>query len=167
MVNEMTIDEVIDQYGAEVWRLVFSYVRDEQLADDLTQEIFIKVFHKLDTFAGQSSLLTWIWRIAANHCKDYLKSWYKRKVFTRDESTFNYMVSSTSVEKEIIQSEEDRELETAVMNLPLKYREIIYLYYYEELPIKEIAQLLNVKENTVKTRLRRAKQLIKKRLVNP
>ena len=60
-----------------------------------------------------------------------------------------------SVEQTVIQNAEDRELASAVMSLPIKYREVIYLFYYEELSIKEIATVIEVKENTIKTRLKK------------
>ena len=69
-----------------------------------------------------------------------------------------------SVEQTVIQNAEDRELTSAVMNLPIKYREVIYLFYYEELSIKEVAIVIEVKENTIKTRLKKAKELLKKGL---
>jgi RNA polymerase sigma-70 factor, ECF subfamily len=164
-MDSVTIEEMVDRYGEDVWKLVFSYVRQEQAADDLTQEIFIKLYKKMDTFAGHSTLRTWIWRVAINHCKDYLNSWYKRKVFPEENGHFQMMSSGSSVEGTVIQKDEDRQLEEVVLELPLKYREIIYLFYYEECSIKEVSFLLGVKENTVKTRLRKAKQLMKERLV--
>lgn len=69
-----------------------------------------------------------------------------------------------SVEQAVIQNAEDRELASAVMSLPIKYREVIYLFYYEELSIKEVATVIEVKENTIKTRLKKAKELLKKGL---
>ncbi len=81
------------------------------------------------------------------------------------EDDFTYMESQKeSVEQTVIQNAEDRELASAVMNLPIKYREVIYLFYYEELSIKEIAIVIDVKENTIKTRLKKAKELLKKGL---
>ena len=70
-------------------------------------------------------------------------------------------MSQKSVEQTVIQNDEDHQLASAVMNLPIKYREVIYLFYFEEMPIKEIAAVIEVKENTVKTRLRRGKELLK------
>lgn len=69
-----------------------------------------------------------------------------------------------SVEQTVIQNAEDSRLASAVMNLPIKYREVIYLFYYEELSIKEIATVIEVKENTIKTRLKKAKELLKEGL---
>ncbi|EAO56825.1 RNA polymerase ECF-type sigma factor [Bacillus thuringiensis serovar israelensis ATCC 35646] len=99
-----------------------------------------------------------------NQCKDYLKSWYNKKVIVTEDD-FTYMESQKeSVEQTVIQNAEDRELASAVMSLPIKYREVIYLFYYEELSIKEIATVIEVKENTIKTRLKKAKELLKEGL---
>ena len=99
-----------------------------------------------------------------NQCKDYLKSWYNKKVIVTEDD-FTYMESKKeSVEQTVIQNAEDRELASAVMSLPIKYREVIYLFYYEELSIKEIATVIEVKENTIKTRLKKAKELLKEGL---
>lgn len=75
-----------------------------------------------------------------------------------------WRVKKESVEQTVIQNAEDRELASAVMSLPIKYREVIYLFYYEELSIKEIATVIEVKENTIKTRLKKAKELLKEGL---
>ena len=82
----------------------------------------------------------------------------------KTEELFAQVKSGESVEREVLQNELDDELAQAVFALPIKYREVIYLCYYEEQSMKEIAELLQLNESTVKTRLRVAKQLLKKRL---
>lgn len=72
--------------------------------------------------------------------------------------------SGMSVEQEVIQQQEDNNLVKAVMALPVKYREVIYLCYYEDQTMKEMSEVLQISENTVKTRLRKGKQLLKKHL---
>lgn len=162
--KENLIDEIMNKYGQEVLQLVYSYVNNKEVAEDLTQDIFVKCYKSLHTYKGNSNLKTWLWRIAINHCKDYLKSWYNKKVIVTEDD-FTYMESQKeSVEQIVIQSAEDSRLASAVMNLPIKYREVIYLFYYEELSIKEIAIVIDVKENTIKTRLKKAKELLKKGL---
>lgn len=162
--KEDLIDEIMNRYGQEVLQLVYSYVNNKEVAEDLTQDIFVKCYNSLHTYKGNSNLKTWLWRIAINHCKDYLKSWYNKKVIVTEDD-FTYMGSQKeSVEQTVIQNAEDRELAYAVMNLPIKYREVIYLFYYEELSIKEVAIVIEVKENTIKTRLKKAKELLKKGL---
>ena len=162
--KEELIGEIMNKYGQEILQLVYSYVNNKEVAEDLTQDIFIKCYKSLHTYKGKSKLRTWLWRIAINQCKDYIKSWYNKKVIvTENEYTYN-VVQKESVEQTVIQNDEDHILASAVMNLPIKYREVIYLFYYEELAIKDIAMVIEVKENTIKTRLRRAKELLKKGL---
>ncbi|PDX93947.1 RNA polymerase factor sigma C [Bacillus thuringiensis] len=162
--KEDLIDEIMNKYGQEVLQIVYSYVNNKEIAEDLTQDIFVKCYKSLHTYKGNSNLKTWLWRIAINHCKDYLKSWYNKKVIVTEDD-FTYMeIQKESVEQTVIQNAEDRELASAVMSLPIKYREVIYLFYYEELSIKEAATVIEVKENTIKTRLKKAKELLKKGL---
>ncbi|WP_430787004.1 sigma-70 family RNA polymerase sigma factor [Virgibacillus flavescens] len=162
--KEVLIDEMMHKYGQEILQLVYSYVKNKEVAEDLTQDIFVKCYRSLDSFKGKSTLRTWLWRIAINQSKDYLKSWYNKNVsLTENESEFTGYQNG-SVEKTVIQNDEDQMLASVVMNLPIKYREVIYLYYFEELAIKEIAVVIEMKENTVKTRLKRAKELLKERL---
>ncbi|WP_102262488.1 sigma-70 family RNA polymerase sigma factor [Mesobacillus jeotgali] len=158
------IDEIMTRYGKEILQLTFSYVKNKQIAEDLTQEIFVKCYKSLHTYSGKSKFRTWLWRIASNHCKDYLKSWYNKNVFTTDYQPIYDSLQSDSVEQTVIQYEDDGQLAAAVMELPVNYREVIYLFYFEEMSIKEISAVTEVKENTIKTRLKRAKELLKERL---
>jgi len=158
------IDEIMNKYGQEILQLAFSYVKNKEIAEDLTQEIFVKCYKSLHTYGGKAKFRTWLWRIASNHCMDYLKSWYNKKVFTTDYQHIYDSVQSDSVEKTVIQDEEDGQLAAAVMELPVIYREAIYLHYFEEMTIKEISTVIQIKENTIKTRLKRAKEILKERL---
>lgn len=161
---EAIISEAMKRYGQDVLQLAYSYVNNKALAEDLTQDIFIKCYKSLHTFTGKSTFKTWLWRIAINHCKDFLKSWYNKNVVISEEESTSCSSLKEQVEQEIIQKDEDQRLAEAVMSLPIKYREVIHLFYFEELAIKEISAVLEVKENTIKTRLKKAKELLKKRL---
>lgn len=158
------IDEIMNTYGQEILQLAFSYVKNRELAEDLTQEIFVKCYRSLHSYGGKAKFRTWLWRIAANHCKDHLKSWYNKNVIPSDYQPIYDSVTSESVEDTVIQEEQDDQLASAVMELPINYREVIYMYYFEEMSIKEISAVIQVKENTIKTRLKRAKELLKERL---
>lgn len=161
--NEMIIDELMHTYGQEIMQLMLQYVHHFSTAEDLTQEVFVKCYKALPTFQFNASIKTWLWRIAINHAKDYLKSWYAKHVDVQTDDLF-VQASAQDVEQQVIQKAADDELAQAVFSLPIKYREVIYLCYYEELAMKDIADVLQLNENTVKTRLRKAKQLLKKRL---
>lgn len=160
----LLMDEIMNQYGQEILQLAYSYVNSKVIAEDLTQDIFVKCYKNLHTYNGKSKLRTWLWRIAINHCKDFHRSWYNKNVVIAGEEFPDNSPKSELVEQAVIQKEEDDELIAAIMNLPIKYREVIYLFYYEELPLKEIAVVTDAGLNTVKTRLRRAKELLKEEL---
>jgi RNA polymerase sigma-70 factor, ECF subfamily len=162
--KELIMDEIMNQYGQEILQLAYSYVNNKAIAEDLTQDIFVKCYKSLHTYSGKAKLRTWLWRIAINHCKDFLRSWYNRNVVSIGEEQTHNGTKKELVEQEVIQKEEDEELISAIMKLPIKYREVVYFFYYQELPIKEIAELTDTGVNTVKTRLRRAKELLKERL---
>jgi RNA polymerase sigma-70 factor (ECF subfamily) len=157
--DEPLLDEMMSLYGQDILQLVYSYVKDAVVAEDLTQEIFIKCYKALPTYNQQSNIRTWLWRIAINHCKDYRKSWYFRKVSTAEEE--QDWTSTDNVEEEVIQQDEDRQLAVAVMELPIQYRELIYLHYFQEMKLKEISEITGVKLGTVKTRMRQAKRRLK------
>ncbi|MDM5328957.1 sigma-70 family RNA polymerase sigma factor [Neobacillus sp. CF12] len=162
--NDLLMDEIMNQYGQEILQLTYSYVNNKAIAEDLTQDIFVKCYKNLHTYSGKSKLRTWLWRIAINHCKDFHRSWYNKNVIIAGEEMPSNGTKKELVEQTVIQKEEDDELIAAIMKLPIKYREVIYLFYYEELPLKEIALVTDTGLNTVKTRLRRAKELLKEEL---
>jgi RNA polymerase sigma-70 factor, ECF subfamily len=159
--REKLLDQLMDNYGQSLLHLAYSYVGNREIAEDLTQEVFVKFFQRLDQYQRKSSLKTWLWRIAINHCKDYLKSWHHNNIVICEEQAKQTISREKEVENQVIQKYEDEQLVKTVMSLPDTYREVIYLFYFEELSIKEISSLTNVNQNTIKTRLKRAKEMLK------
>ncbi|MDM5248366.1 sigma-70 family RNA polymerase sigma factor [Lysinibacillus sp. G4S2] len=162
--RDQVIEELMTDYGQEVLQLVYTYVHDAALAEDLTQEIFIKCYKALSSYQGKSSLKTWLWRIAINHSKDYIKSWYKKNVDVIETNVLAETLETGDLLEQVVQHSEDDALFDLVMALPVKYRELIYFYYFEEYSIQEIASILSLNKNTVKTRLRKARALLQKAL---
>ncbi|GIN87465.1 RNA polymerase subunit sigma [Heyndrickxia sporothermodurans] len=162
--SDELIDEIMKRHGNEILKLVFSYVNNKTVAEDLTQDIFVKCYRSIHTYNRKAKFRTWLWRIAINHCKDYLKSWYNKNVVFIENTASSIWTEKDLVEKVVIQKDDDIHLVNTVMDLPIKYREVIYLYYFEGLTIKEISLLLDVKGNTVKSRMKRAKEILKERL---
>ncbi|SDO48062.1 sigma-70 family RNA polymerase sigma factor [Alkalicoccus daliensis] len=162
--TEQIIGQLMDNYSDEVLHLVYSYVKDRTTAEDLTQEIFIKCYEKLGQFNNKSSIKTWLYRIAINHCKDYLRSWHYRKIKFSDK-IWDYIPSkSKHVEEEIISKNVADSLTSAIMDLPIKYSEVVFLYYYEELSLSNISKITGVNSNTLKTRLKQARKLLKEKM---
>jgi len=147
------------EYGNDVVRVAFSYLKNIQLAEDVSQDVFLTCFEKMDTFRNESSYKTWIIRITINKCKDVLKSWsYKNIVLTDFLSKKREQLST---ENTSINNEENEFLSKLILQLPIKQREVILLYYYHDFSIEEISKMLNSNVNTVKTRLHRARNKIK------
>ncbi|MFT5873638.1 MAG: RNA polymerase sigma-70 factor (ECF subfamily) [Clostridium sp.] len=161
------IERLINCYGDDVLRVAYLYVKDMHKAEDIFQEVFIKIFKKYDSFKGNSSEKTWIMRITVNVCKDYFKSfWIKRVLLNsdrdEDREIYNEEYNAQSLDDNIIKAIESRELLHQVMNLTIKYKEVIILYYYEEFNTREISEMLKLPEGTVRTRLFRGRKLLKK-----
>jgi RNA polymerase sigma-70 factor, ECF subfamily len=159
-MKEELLEKAMKDFGQEVLYIAFSYVKDFRMAEDITQEVFIKLYTKMESFRGESSLKTWVISIAINQSKDYLKRWETQKLFFTDKIADFFRNNDRSLEKRIIKKEIDNDLLKNVLTLPLKYREVIILYYFEELKMIEIADCLSININTVKTRLNRAKELL-------
>ena len=152
--NEL-LRELIDDYAEQIKRLAYTYVKNWAVADDITQEVFISCFKNMDQFRGDSSYKTWLFKITVNRCKDYLKSkWFRAIMPLRSDDKLKTV---GSLDDGLIQKSEGEEISQKVLSLSIKYREVIILFYYEDLSIQEIEQLTGIKTETIKTRLRRAK----------
>ena len=151
------LDELMEEHSGYLVKIAYLYVKNWSTAEDIVQDVFITFYQKQAQFRQEASLKTYLTTMTANRSKDYLRSW-KRKKDVVFETIF---AKSDSVEQSFIQQEQLQELEKHLFDLPLKYREPLILYYYNEWPISDIAAFLNLNENTVKTHLRRAKQQLK------
>lgn len=154
------IETLMREYGNDVLRTAYMYVKDSHLAEDIFQDVFIKVSQKLSTFQGSSSIKTWIIRITINTSKDYLKSaWNKRVVPITEyhENTIAGENDYTAVE----QQDENQLIRQTVMKLPDKYKDIVWCVYFQDMSISEAASLLQIAEGTAKSRLFRAKEKMK------
>jgi RNA polymerase sigma factor (sigma-70 family) len=152
---------LMDEYGDMVLRVAYTYVKKQQLAEDISQEVFISCFNHLEQFQNRSTYKTWLYRITVNKCKDVLKSWSFRNLYYKDFLQNILKTGTPGSDTMMILSEEKEMIFNQVISLPLKLREVITLYYYEELSIDEIAKLLNLNTNTVKTRLHRGRNSLK------
>ena len=163
--DDLLFEEHVRAYGEGLLRLAYTYVGNRTIAEDIVQEVFIKAYQKREGFRGDASYKTYLYRITINTCHDYFRSWsYKNtRVSSFIQQAFKNNDQSA---EEIVQNRDDNlVLGKAVMGLPIKYREVIVLYYYKDLTIPEIAKLLDYSANTVKTRLRRGRELLKKYLI--
>jgi len=146
------ITSALDQYSDMVRRICFIYLKNNSDADDVFQEVFLVLLKNKATFESPEHEKAWLIRVTINKCKDLLKSYWHKNV----ESLENKVLS--------FESKTENELMQVVLSIPKKYKDVIYLFYYQEYNVPEIAQLLRRKENTIYSQLNRARKLIKEKL---
>ena len=135
----------------DIYRLAYSYTKNCSDTDDIVQSVFIKLYKNFDKFADDTSIKKWLTKVTINECRTLFLSAWKRKVFP-----------ITDKEENIVEKKrDDSSLIDSLMQLPKKYRIVLFLFYYEDYKIKEISEILNLNESTIKTRLSRAKSLLK------
>lgn len=144
-------EETIRKYFNTVYRLAISQTGSITIAEDVTQEVFLRFLSTNTKFQSDEHIKAWLLRVTINCAKSVFRSaWFKTSIPLQEELVFN--------------TPEKSEVYFAVQNLPSKYRTVIYLFYYEDMSIKEIAECIKEKENTIKSQLRRGRELLKKEL---
>ncbi|WP_407268468.1 sigma-70 family RNA polymerase sigma factor [Radiobacillus sp. PE A8.2] len=160
-MSEQKINELYLKYKNKAYRLALSYVKDCYLAEDLAHEILVKCYLARQNFKGDCSFYSWMHRIASNHCIDFLRKSYRhRDLLYEDVEVFTSGEVSTP-ETETLSQCDREELSSKLKQLPLMYEQVVVLYYFKDQSMKEIADQLNIKQSTVKTRLFRAKRKLK------
>ena len=172
----VNFDDLYHEYGERILNMAYRMTGSEETARDLTQDIFLKVYEKMDTFRGDANVYTWLYRVAVNHILNHLqrirrKQWLNlldksvSELLAEDrvDPTFVGNQSFPSPEKTLEKQEREKIVWSIVQTLPPKYRVPLVLYRYEGLSYREIADTMNISLSAVETRIHRArKQLIKK-----
>lgn len=157
--SSQLVEQVMEAYTDLLYRIAYYYVKDPYVAEDMVQEAFIKFYHS--NYDEKGELRAYLSRITANTCKDYLKSWTYKKV----------KISELLLQKEriihtdrLVHQEELTLLDEAILSLPIKHREAIVYFYLESLSVKDISLLIDAPESTIKSRLKKGKELLKQKL---
>ena len=155
-LTEEMFNKKYDKYSALIYRLAFQYTLNKATAEDITQDVFIKLFVNNKRFANDEHEKAWIIRVTINHCKNILKSKNNNHLQLLDTEHIDEHFENRSIEKIDIQQ--------SIKDLSQNERTIILLYYYEDLTTKQISKYLKMNENTVKSHLKRAKIKLKNNL---
>lgn len=159
-MNTYEMREIMHTYGNYLTRLSYVYVKNWTIAEDIVQDVFIKYFES-HQFEGRSSIKTYLSKMTIHKSCDHLRSFKNRLRILENFWKSNPIETMPSTEQQTLIKLEQNAIANAILQLPIKYREVIVLFYYEELTSLEIANLLEVSENTIKTRLHRGRDLLK------
>ena len=141
---------IYETHADTLFRIAMVHLGRREDAEEATQDTFIKLMEKAPAFNDAEHQKAWLIRVITNHCKTLLgRGWRKREVMLE------------TVEPVAADDAEDQALIELVLSLPVKYRAVIHLYYYEDYPVREISDILQISESAVKMRLKRGRQLLK------
>ncbi len=170
-------DTLVTRYTSDIFGLLYRITEDAEEAGDLTQETFLSVFKAIKNFRGDADLKTWLFRIAINKSRNQFRWWKRRrreKTFSLDaplsnsETPFHETISGTiaNPEEKILQREREKVMMNALSDLPEIFREAVVLCDIEDLSYEEIASVLEINIGTVKSRIARGREELRKKLVD-
>lgn len=152
--NILDIDEIVDRYADMVYRIALTQMKNVHDAQDIFQEVFLRLVKNIDSIQNEEHLKSWLIRVTLNCSKTNLMSAWRKHTQPLEEKQ-NQIVFETK---------EQSDLYEYIQKLPKKYRTVLYLFYYEELSIKEICGITGQKETTVKSQLSRGRAMLKEQL---
>lgn len=152
--SESEVNHAVEEYADMIRRICFYYLKNQTDTEDVFQNVFLKYMLHDEPFHDKEHEKAWLIRVAINACKDYLKNFFRRNTVTLE--VINEMAAEIP--------EEHREVMEAVLSMPDKYKDPIYLHYYEGYSAADIGKILGKKENTVYSLLSRGRSILKKKL---
>lgn len=153
----MTNDDyiyAIKRNSQRLYMLALSFTKNHSDAEDIMQDVFLKLLKHNKPFNNEEHLDKWLTVVCVNESKNYIKSPFRKNTVLLDEAKDLYTFDTVN----------DYDIFKSVMSLPKKERTVIHLFYYEDLPVKEIAKMLKINESAVKTRLNRGRNHLKEML---
>lgn len=155
--NTFNIDEIVDRYSDMVYRIALTQMKNIHDAQDIFQEVFLRLVKYIDTIEDEEHLKSWLIRVTLNCSKTNLMSGWRKHTQPLELDEEQSQI--------LFEMEEQSQLYEQIQKLPKKYRTVLYLFYYEELSIKEICAITQQKETTVKSQLSRARKMLKQQLL--
>lgn len=151
-MNKKNVEKIVRKYADLVYRVAFTILKNKSDAEDIFQDVFMKVCTENIKFINEEHEKAWIIKVTKNKCLDFLRKSCNKNKEELDEN----LVKEEEESNQYVVDE--------VMKLPEKYRVIIYLYYFEGYKISEISQILDTNESTIKSQLVKARELLKENL---
>lgn len=173
-LTDRQLDDIVLQYKDMVYRIAVLRMKNRNDADDVFQEVFIRLVRHVDGLESQAHIKAWLIRVTINCCNSFYADTFRKRTVSYDdelEKPVEYDGAENVTVAESLYGEDSYAVEgdgdsvlAAVKRLSPAYRDVIYLFYYEDMPIRRIAETLGIREGAVKTRLSRARDILKDRL---
>jgi RNA polymerase sigma factor (sigma-70 family) len=154
--------ELVRRYQDEVYGMALRFVGGSADAEDVAQEVFLRVHRSLEGFKGDAQFSTWLFRVTYNLCADWLRKHKKpRRSTTNLEKAGDIADGRVDLERGLLEAEERHRIRRAVEGLDETYRSVVVLHYYQKLSYDKIAEILSMPVKTVETRLYRARKALR------
>lgn len=165
-INSNSVESVISNYGDMIYRIAFSITKNKSDADDVFQDVFLKYIKQLNThgFKNGEHLKRWLIKVCINCSKDVVSSTWSKHVSIDNYDDEGNPLDIPSDSRINESTEVSLDLKNALDSIPAKYRTIIYLFYFEQFSIKEVAQSMGMSSTLVRVYLTRARKLLKDKL---
>lgn len=157
-MNAAEYNSIVEKYLTMVYRISFHYFGNREDAEDISQDVFIKLYQSKLRMEKEEDIKAWLIRVTTNTCHSYFRNPFRRRKTEIDEKELENIIGTSSSEQEIVNR---KVIMDAVLSLPEHYRIIVYLFYYEEYSIGQISNILKIKETTIQTRLSRARDKLR------
>lgn len=162
-MNVAEYNACVEKYLKMVYRISFHYFGNREDAEDVSQDVFIKLYSSKISTENDEEIKAWLIRVTTNTCHSFFRNPFRRKRTEIDENELENIVDTGSSEQDIINR---KVIMDAVMSLSEHYRIIVCLFYYEEYSIGQISNILRIKETTIQTRLSRARDKLRNALAD-
>jgi RNA polymerase sigma-70 factor (ECF subfamily) len=149
-----------DEHSRAIYYLALRFMGDEQKAEDATHDVFLKAFQRMNQFRHESSVRTWLYRIAINHCQNLVRSWHSRNVHSNaDEAVWENSAAKTDSPLRVLETKElGQRIQATLDSLSEEYRLLLLLVADEELSYEEIAAVVGQSADAVRGKLHRARK---------
>jgi RNA polymerase sigma-70 factor (ECF subfamily) len=170
--DEKAYNALLKRYQHGIYNMIYQMIKNKEETEDLVQETFIKAFHSLDSYNDQYAFSTWLYKIAFNNCIDSIRK-RKLRTFSIDQTIVlkegevrhQIPAESPGPEGKLLFLERKKLIQKAVNSLPERYRRVIILRHQEDRSYDEISEILGIPLGTVKARIFRAREMLKKKLM--
>jgi len=162
--NQRDFEQLIKMYESNVFCVSIGLIHNKEDAEEVTQDVFLKVYRSLSTFNKKSAFSTWLYRLTINTCLNFLRKKNRKHFWTSLSEIFQISSKEASAEASMINRHDDEMIKQAIDSLPYKQRLAFVLTKYEELPQREVAAIMKLSEGAVEQLVLRAKNNLRKKL---
>lgn len=164
--DRFSFKELVEKYQPNVFRIAMGFVHSKEDAEEISQDVFVKIYQSLSAFNGHAAFSTWLYRITVNTSINYLRQKKRSTIWTGLSDLLHLVSKEKAAETKLAEKTNTELIRSAIDHLPVNQRLAFVLSKYEEMPQKDVAAIMHISEGAVEQLLQRAKNNLRKNLEN-